>query len=430
VKTLILNTYAGSLLLGANAIKGSQVTGSYEDCGFGAQITRANLARFNELDPDFKFIDQIKQWPDQDLSDTVVLAHPPCSAFSQQNTSAAKRGTGSAAFDCTRKVIRYAFANNAAALAVESVMGALGGAWDEHNDLADAGGYHIYRVLKNSILFGVPQYRERFWCLFVRKGLANPSLQLKLSPRFVTIGAVLDPVTPGDCIPGDPNRTVSRFVKYLTTGPCRCGEKMDPPQDIVHGFDEAEVRRVGLEASETELKFKRIGFAKLIQPRFFPTEDSKSVIKRHVSPFTSAQPSVLAPFGYAPVLLGTSLWVYKGAVVTAAGYKAIMGFPTDYIFPHDPAHGVRTFLSKGVCPPVAEWILDSLRQHLGEAQGSPLTNTNGYHKVVEPGKIASFRPSKTDILRKYETMWQLGSPEDDEPIPLRSDDEGDEDQED
>lgn len=420
MNTLVINTYAGSLLLGARKVKDSQLIGSFEDSGFGAKITRAN----EPLWPWIQFVDSIKNWPqDLDLTDTVVLAHPPCAAFSQQNTSKAKRGTETDAFECTRKVLKYAMNANAAAIAVESVMGALGGAWDVHEHMAEAGGYHVYRVLKNSILFGVPQFRERFWCLFVRKGTAPSELRLRLSPRFVTLKTVLDDVTPGSVVPGDPNKTVSKFVRQLTSGPCRCGEKLSPPREVIHGFDEAEVRAVGLDARDVELRVKRMGFAKLITPAFFPGEDSKHVIKAHVSPFTSAQPSVLAPGGYAPVLLGSSLWVYKGAVVSKEGYCRIMGFPSDYVFPEDRAHGVRTYLSKGVCPPVAEWVLDSLRQHLGEPQGSPLTNAGAYDKVVQPSRVVSFRPSKTAIIQKYEDMWKLGSPEDDEPIVLREDDD-------
>src|SRR5262249_50447367 len=155
--------------------------------------------------------------------------------------SKTKRGTETDAFECTRKVLKYAMSGNAAAIAVESVMGAMGGAWDVHDHLAEQGGYHVYRILKNSILFRVPQFRERFWCVFVGKGAAPAGLRLKLSPVFKTLESVLSSVTPGTPLPENPAKTVDKFVKQLTTGPCRCGEKLNPPQDIVHGFDEQEV---------------------------------------------------------------------------------------------------------------------------------------------------------------------------------------------
>lgn len=408
MNTLIINTYAGSLLIGANAIKGANIIGSFEDCGFGARNTKANRAMFTETAPDFQFVDHIKQWPNLDLTDTIILAHPPCAAFSQQNTSAAKRGINTDAFECTRKVLKYGMSNGAAAIAVESVMGALAGAWDVHENMAEAGGYHLYRILKNSILFGVPQFRERFWCVFVRKGLAPEPMTWRLSPQFKTIAAALDPVFPGTPLPDDLNKTVDKFIRRLTSEVCICGTN--------HGFDEAQVRSIGL-ASLTG--FKRKGFSALITPHFFPNEDHKVVCRKHVSPFTSAQPSVLAPGGYSPVLLGSSLWIYRGAPVSAEGYKAIMGFPTNYVFPADGSHGVRTYLSKGVCPPVATWVLDNLRMHLGELSGSIFTKGVGYSKTIEPHHIASFRPSKNAVVERLEQMWQVGAPEDDELVVLR-----------
>jgi site-specific DNA-cytosine methylase len=411
MRTLIVNTYAGSLLLGADDIPGANIIGSYEDSGFGSANTKANVGRFKNLLPSFHFIDHIKKWPDQDLTDTIILAHPPCAAFSQQNTSAAKRGINTDAFECTRKVLKYGMTNNAAAIAIESVPGALGGAWDVHEHMAEQGGYHVYRVMKNSWLFGVPQYRERFWCVFVRQGLANPTMTWRLSPVVRTVGAVLNPIEVNTPIAGHRN-TVDKFIRKLTTDTCICG--------TAHGFDEQEIRSIGLRHLTGH---KRQGFAALIQPKFFPTEDFRQVCRLHVSPFTSAQPSVLAEGGFTPVLLGSSLWVYKSEVVSQEGYKAIMGFPTDYVFPPDKHYGLKTFLSKGVCPPVATWVLDNLRQHLGEAAGSPLTRDDAYVKMVEPGHIVSFRPGRMAILAKLEAMARIGVLEDTDPVELRNEED-------
>lgn len=410
MKTLIVNTYAGSLLLGADAIAGSKIVGSYEDVGFGSANTKANRARFQNLEPEFEFIDRYKDWPDQDLTETILLAHPPCAAFSQQNTSKAKRGINTDAFECTRKVMKYAFTNGAAALAVESVMGAMAGAWDVHQHLADAAGYHVYRVLKNSILFGVPQYRERFWVVFVRKGLANPEMTWRLAPLFRSCHAVLDGTLDGQQL--GLSKTVDKFVKQLTAGPCRCG--------ATHGFNEEQLRTIGLGHFHG---YKREGFSQRIQPTFFPGIDKGEVCRKHVSPFTSGQPSVLAPYGWSPVLLGSSLWYYQGRPVTAEGYKAIMGFPTDYVFPPDKHYGVRTFLSKGVCPPVATWVLDNLRMHLGLASGSPFTSHPSYVKVVSPDHIVSFRPGRQTLLDKFQTMMKADLVECDEPVDLRNEEE-------
>lgn len=408
MKTLIINTYAGSLLLGANAICGAQIIGSYEDSGFGVANTKANVNRFTELTPRFEFIDCRKDWPDQDLTDTVILAHPPCAAFSQQNTSKTKRGVNTDAFECTRSVLKYGMTNGAAAMAIESVPGALAGAWDVYEHMAQAGGYFVYRILKNSLLFGVPQFRERFWAVLVRKDLAQPSMRWTLAPKFTTVAATLDPLHPGTPVDGL-SKSVDKFVRQLTTGPCHCG--------AVHGFDEVDVRATGLANIGG---FYRKGFSKLVQPQFFPGMDPKEVCRKHVSPFTSAQPSVLGPGGYAPVLLGSSLWIYRRQPVSQEGYKAIMGFPPDYVMPHDSHYGVRTFLSKGVCPPVATWVLDNILNHLGaEHVRSAFTATAGYAKICEPGHIVSFRPSRKAILDRLDAMHRAGIHNDDELIPLR-----------
>lgn len=405
MKTLIINTYAGSLLLGAQAVPDSQIIGSFEDCGFGSKITKANHARFTETDPSFQFIDHIKQWPqDLDLTDALVLAHPPCAAFSQQNTSAAKRGVNTDAFGCTRKVLKYAMNANAAGIAVESVMGALGGAWDVHDHMAEVGGYHVYRILKNSILFGVPQFRERFWCVFIRKDAAPTDMTWRLRPILRTISGTLDHLYPGTRYV-ELDKTITKFVTKLQTE---------------QGLNPDDVRRVGLAEIDG---YKRRGFSTLVGKEFFPTIDPKVVCRKYVSPFTSAQPSVLAPGGFAPVLLGSSLWVYRGAPVIEEGYKAIMGFPADYVFPEDRGHGMRTYLSKGVCPPVATWVLDNLRMHFGLQGGTPLTRDGGYVKVVQPGRIASFRPTKQSVLKHLESMWKLGCSEDDEAVDLRNEEE-------
>lgn len=405
MQTLIINTYAGSLLLGADAIPGANIIGSFEDVGFGAQMPKANRARFTSLARDFEFVDHLKSWPDLDLTETVVIAHPPCAAFSQQNTSAAKRGINTDAFECTRKVLRYAMSNAALAICIESVPGALAGAWDVYDEMAEKGGYYVYRILKNSILFGVPQFRERFWAVLIRKGAADPKMTWRCSPVIRNISQTVDHLLPGTPV-GRNNKgetlddAVSEFVTQLTNGKCRCG--------VEHGFDEAALRAAGL-AHQTG--HRRAGFAKLISPAFFPGEDHKRVCRVHVSPFTSGQPSVLAEGGFAPVLLGSSLWIYRGKAMPEEGYKAIMGFPPDYIFPDGYSrHHIRTFLSKGVCPPVATWILANVRTHLGTPTETAFNQARLHDKTIEPGRIASFKPAKTTMLDALGDMQRYDLP--------------------
>jgi hypothetical protein len=92
-KVLIINSYAGSLTLAA---QGREVLGSYEDEGYGLEVQRANF-------PGLTYKSRRSEWPAQDLSGVVVLAHPPCAAFSGQNTSANARGTDAKKFQCTVK---------------------------------------------------------------------------------------------------------------------------------------------------------------------------------------------------------------------------------------------------------------------------------------------------------------------------------------
>jgi hypothetical protein len=71
-----------------------------------------------------------------------------------------------------------------------------------------------------------------------------------------------------------------------------------------------------------------------------------------------------------------------------------MGFPRDYKFPgtnYSPTYyleRLREYLSRGVCPPVATWILGQVERHLdGNAEIRSIMRT------IQPGGIADFRVS-------------------------------------
>lgn len=377
MKVLVINSYAGSLTLGAHALD-ADIVGSYEDSGFGIAIQKENF-------PGLHFVDNIKSWPSQDLRDTVVIAHPPCAAFSQQNTSASKRGVDTDAFACTVRVLDYATKAGAKAIAIESVMGALAGAYEVHDRYAQD--YHLYRVTQNGILFGVPQWRERFWAVFVRKDLADPLMIWTLTPYITNIGITLDPL-----LPGTPLDALERTTEKLTV------------KLAGHGLGITRDHVDAVFATDLSKEVKRHGFARLIQPQFWPNENPKVVLRKYVSAFTSAQPSVLAPWGFAPVLLGSSFWVYRGAPVPEEGYKAIMGFPVDYYFPddHRERREMRKYLSKGVCPPVASWILSNIAMHIRESVNRHrLTTDDGIttiQQTCEPGHVVAFRPRKPMIM--------------------------------
>jgi site-specific DNA-cytosine methylase len=379
MRTLVLNTYGGSLLLGAQAL-GSEIIGSYEDSGFGHGIQQLNFGQY-DLRP------ARKDWPDQNLRDAVVIAHPPCSAFSVQNNSAGSKGVNSDAFHCTKVVLEYAMRNNAVAIAIESVMGALQGAWQVHQQYADDHGYHLYRILQNGAMFG-PQWRERFWGVWVKQGAGPKELALSLYPRWETVGQRIAGHEEGPAIENC-DVLLERFQKRLREEAC-CDES-----DMQHLF------------GKTEPHHRTTGVVNVLMERKWPDANREEVFLMHVGTFSTGQLCYINPDGLAPCLLGTSWWYTNGRNMSQAAYKRVMGFPADYEFGRW-TNAMRTYLSKGVIPQVAEWVLGQITQHLGErhrdgctCQGCTLTASDkGYHLAVPPNHIADFRfkgtgPSRT-----------------------------------
>lgn len=409
MKVLSINTYAGSLLLGARALgrrRPIEIIGSYEDGGFGSPLQHANF-------PELEFRDYRKDWPERiDLTETVVLAHPPCSAFSQQTAGGAGskdragvHGENARAFACTREVLQYSMENGALALAVESVPGALAGAFHVHQRFADDYGYNLYRVLQNAAAFGRPQWRERFWAVFVRKGAAPDVFPIGLTPDFRTIGETIEDIYDDGPAPyrndhylgllkkklADPF-TVKRTpgaqtffekfaAKFASPDAIRC---TDAELEFIFGYDEAKPHHRG-------------GVAKVLQKLKFPSHDPHEVCKALVEPFASNQMVFIHPESVTGVLLGSSWWYYRGRNISENAYKAIMGFPLDYKFPEGHyRNNVRTYLSKGVCPPVAEWVLESVVRHLhGEG---PSTHHPDHVIECQPSGIADFRLTR-DVLK-------------------------------
>lgn len=363
---LIINSYAGSLTLGASQA-GARIIGSYEDAGFGLPIQQANFPRLT-------FIAEEKDWPAQPLKDVVVLAHPPCSAFSNQSPKHA-RGLETAAFKRTVKVLTYAMSNKAAAIAVESVTGTMVGAWDVHERFAAKYDYHVYRVLLNSCLFGVPQWRERFWCLFVRKGAAPPLLQMRINPRLVRLAEALK---------GADGPTLPYLDEQWTHVLKRLSEEARlTPSQIA-------------QLTQDVPKMPGRGLSTVVQKLFFPQQDPRSVCRAYVTKFRSTEPYYLDPNGLAPALLGVSHWIWRGQPLSIIGYKRAMGFPDNYVFPEGRyARDMRMYLSKGVCPPVARWIYTSLENHLKERPSVP----GKYERAIRPGEVAGFRIRRRDYPR-------------------------------
>tara|TARA_R110000824_G_scaffold53800_1_gene148598 strand:+ start:1978 stop:3495 length:1518 start_codon:yes stop_codon:yes gene_type:complete len=382
MKTLIINSYAGSLTIGAKQL-GCEIIGSYEDANFALDIQKANF-------PDLNYVELIKDWPEQDLSDVFVIAHPPCSAFSLANTSKNKsaKGLTSNAFACTKKVLDYAMRNNAMGVAIESVMGALNGAWEIHQQFADTRGYHLYRILENGCMFGA-QWRDRFWVLYLRKDRVEPEATFRIEPRYKTVKEVIDKYEDGPATGNCEVLLERQKEKFIESGDIT-QEDMDfffNPQDPPH-------RTTGLGTILWERKFRK--------------KDKWEIFKKYIGGFASGTMCFIDPNGLCPVIMGGSFWYMNGRCLSADAYKLLMGFPIDYKFPNEPKSyrkNMRMYLSKGVMPPIATWILEQAAVNLQLME--PRFHKEGYKLTILPNNIADFRIRKTDWANRHKKIPPL-----------------------
>lgn len=384
MKTLVINTYGGSLLLGAKALN-LEIIGSYEDTGFGLPIQQANF-------PDLDFRALRADWPAQDLSEVFVIAHPPCSAFSVQNTNPAARGVDSAAFACTKSVLNYAMQNKAIGIAIESVVGALAGAWHIHQKFADEYGYNLYRVLENGSMFGA-QWRDRFWAVFIKKGAAPDVMPWTLAPRWATVRDVVGYDDTGPSVMGLDQELEKLKNRFIEQAGCT-------PDDMHYIFN---VNPTEMESVDGKLWERR-----------FPKEVRWDVCKKYVTKFASSAMVQLAPNGLCPVLLGSSWWYLDSRNLSERAYKLLMGFPADYIFPEGDRRkdnyrlDMRTYLSKGVMPPIASWVLENALTHLGAlpfSQAKHIGMDGAYKLEIAPSFIADFRIRKKSWGKTAEGRW-------------------------
>ena len=388
MKTLILNSYAGSLTLGAKHL-GCEIIGSYEDSNFGLDIQKHNF-------PDLEYREYRHQWPKQDLSDTFVIAHPPCSAFSVQNCSPSARGVDSGAFACTKSVLQYACENNAVGIAIESVMGALGGAWWTHQRYADDHGYNLYRILENGAMFGC-QWRERFWVLYLKKGAAPNKIPVTITPRWKTVSEVITGHEEGPSA-GNQDRLLDKQKARLIE---EAGLSDDEMQFLFNPPPHHRTAALGTILYET--KFKRPEST---------ARDKWEVFKKYIGGFASGTMVYLDPNGYSPVLMGGSHWYVNGRNLSESGFKRVMGFPAEYAFPTSPRNmrtQLRMYLSKGVMPPIAAWILENAAAALGYALTTQdhIPGAGSYTIEAEPDGIVDFRIRKDDWWERYDKLPEL-----------------------
>lgn len=365
---LAINSYAGSLLLGSE-MAGTRVSAVMEDCGFGAEWQAANF-------PYVQRFSQRKDWPAWDLSAGVVIAHPPCAAFSVQAIGTRKKhgvvhGLENGAFKETVDVMEYAMSRGALMLAVESVQGALEGAREVHDQVAAKYGYHVYRLLQNAATFGVPQWRPRFWAVFTKRA----PFRAWHRPVVRTVGDVLDALDPG---PAEPDQE-ARLRKQREVLDQKLGAGAADRLLCTPGTLPRSIQRL-YRPDVTDLMT-------ITPPYCVGTYERVGTHNPNQRRFISACARVLDPAGFAPVIVRDSWFVYRGRNVTPEEYRALMGFPRDYQLDAK----FRMWLSKGVVPAVAAWVVELMQRNVaGDFPADAV--------VMRPGETVDFQVDKKMAL--------------------------------
>lgn len=370
-RVLAINTYAGSLLIGAR-LAGANVYLSLEDAAYGMAI-----AKWNFLET--PMIGSRARWPEASLGDAVVIAHPPCAAFSVQgSTRKAASGLESSHFKETEEVLEYAMRLNCRALLIESVVPALEGAFKVHNDYAARHGYRILRILQNAATFGLAQWRARFWIVFLRADADFPRrIPIGHTPRFYSVGQMM-------------NETVD----------------LEPDLKIVREL-EGQLKiftRLGLtDRQVTAILDGSYGYGHLqnIIKRYLGLPDDLAAIAKkycYKGSFMSYTLNILDPVGFVGTLLYDSFWYCQDRLLTPGEYRALMGFPRDYLMPGKAESKFREYLSRGVCPPVAAWLLAWLLD-LCVGKFHRRADHEMFYALAD-GEVADFNMKKKEALRR------------------------------
>ena len=356
MNTLIVNTYGGSLILGAKAVK-ANIIATMEDVGFGSDLQALNF-------PKIPRYEKRADWPEKFQTpwrDIDVVAHPPCSAFSSVNYSNKKTvtmGTTTPAFACHQAVIDYALSHKARTLAIESVVGAYEGAHDEYERNAVKYGYKLTYIMINSASCGVPQWRERVWVIYHKL----KTFKVVMKPEYSTIKDILDPT----------------------------GEEAD-------FFGRASLYRAWEGIRKTVKSTWPTGNVVTVLSKVHDLPRDTARDKFGFSVYMSANPVLLDPNGFSPVLMQDGrLCTYDekrkgGRALSIEEHCAIMGFPRDYKWGKQ-LRKFRMYLSKGVCPPVATWIMKMVDKNASGWTG-PFT-----HEESDFGGVTDLRIKKQEAL--------------------------------
>jgi site-specific DNA-cytosine methylase len=354
---LVVNTYGGSLLLGARAAK-ANVIATLEDVGFGSDLQALNF-------PKIPRYEKRADWPEKfgmmKWRDIDVVAHPPCSAFSPMNYSNQKsltRGTGTSAFACHQSVIDYALSHKARTLTIESVTGAYEGAHEIYEENAEKYSYRVNYIMINSASCGVPQWRERVWVVYHQLP-KRTAFRVDMRPKYVTVKSIIDATgTSADFILGGANAQMRKAWNDIR----RSVRSSWPTGNVV---------------------------AVLSKVHDMPREDV--VAKFNFFSYMNANPVLLDRDGFTPVVLQGGVLCDGDRVLTVEEHCAVMGFPRDYKWGRQ-LRKFRMYLSKGVCPPVATWIMKMVDKNASGWTGPSTHSENDFGGVID------LRPKKQEAL--------------------------------
>jgi hypothetical protein len=104
--------------------------------------------------------------------------------------------------------------------------------------------------------------------------------------------------------------------------------------------------------------------------------------------------------------MATSHWWYQGRPLTKPEYLALAGFPTEYQI--EKPRDTTAYLSRGVAPPVASWILGEVERNLNGDLPVQQAYTDQV-AILKPDETADFRVRKADL--KQMKLFNLHRPE-------------------
>lgn len=370
---LIINSYAGSLTVAADWL-GLNILASMEDAGYALGTQKLNF-------PNLTYVDHLP-WPDPgySLENTVVIAHPPCAAFSNQSSNFKsldnnKRGVTSKHFDCTRRVIDYAGMNCAAALLIESVRGALEGAREFYDTYPQRYDFDVYRILQNACTFEVPQWRPRYWTVMIRRGmLPHDILNIRHTRNYSSLAEALD----GDYDNCEKNAYTEKYWQIMKDKLVKSGLYYSQIEELATG---------------------EWGFGPIDRTlgKVFDLDEIDTRKRFNISGFDSHVFNVLDPRGVSPAVMCGYNWLWKGRPINVPELNIIAGFPPHYQF--DKQREQKCYLSKGVAPPVAAWLLNEVQQNL-------LGNTSlngGFREhvwLLKPGETADLQVTRDQVKQR------------------------------